>query len=47
MDNWIKGLRVIICIILLAVLCACSVSAPNGRGTRSTSQPYSSELTIP
>ena len=24
MDNWIKGMRVIICLILLAALCACS-----------------------
>jgi len=38
MDNWIKGLRVIVCIILLAALCACSAVG------QSSGQPYSSEL---
>lgn len=39
MDNRIKGLRVIICIILLAALCACSAVGQN-----IDSQPDSSEL---
>ncbi len=39
MDNWIKAIRVMICTVLLAALCACSAV-----GQSSGSQPYSSEL---